>query len=336
MYFSWRCREDRSCELLANSILALLLTAVVFALFPAMGPGTAIPELAKLYLVDLTGLHDGTSSSFDVTKLDGIVAFPSFHTALAVLLTHAHRGGVLFCPVAALNAVMLVSVPSEGGHYLSDVLAGAAIAVMAIAATSSNNSRGTARPHRRGAAGAGLGARRGQTSPVELQLGVSSEDGDPPSAAGSRQPHRRRRGHRAAGGGGQGTGRERDRRRRHAASTSACSEGGQSADRGRRQRRRHEPRTSSLWRSSGTAPRNCPMTICLRIAALGFRGEALPSIGAVSRLRIVSRPPGAESAWEIAVEAGGESRRRCRRRIHPARGSRCAICSSRPRRGSNS
>src|SRR5882672_3132543 len=42
----------------------------------------------------------------------------------------------------------------------------------------------------------------------------------------------------------------------------------------------------------------------MAIRTLGFRGEALPSIGAVARLAIATRHAGEPHAWTIAVEAG--------------------------------
>ncbi len=43
------------------------------------------------------------------------------------------------------------------------------------------------------------------------------------------------------------------------------------------------------------------------LATFGFRGEALPSIAAVSRLTLATRPPESEAGFELAVEAGAET-----------------------------
>ncbi len=40
------------------------------------------------------------------------------------------------------------------------------------------------------------------------------------------------------------------------------------------------------------------------IASLGFRGEALPSIGAVAKMSIISRPQNADTAMQVKVKAG--------------------------------
>src|SRR5690606_23549592 len=54
----------------------------------------------------------------------------------------------------------------------------------------------------------------------------------------------------------------------------------------------------------------------LRVRWLGFRGEALPSIAAVSRLAVTSRAAGADEAWRLSIEGG--RRRGIEPAAHPA------------------
>ena len=53
----------------------------------------------------------------------------------------------------------------------------------------------------------------------------------------------------------------------------------------------------------------------LNIGTMGFRGEALPSIGSIARLLITSQTESDDSAWEISVDGGAETKPRPARRF---------------------
>lgn len=78
-------------------------------------------------------LRDGSLSVVDLSALDGVVSFPSFHTVLGVIGIYAARDTRwLMSFILVLNVTMIVSTMPVGGHHLADVLAGAGLTLGAI------------------------------------------------------------------------------------------------------------------------------------------------------------------------------------------------------------
>ncbi len=130
-------RTARNREFILASALALLPTVALFAAFPAASAWAeygVMPPPSLGFLRQLLALRAGQAPVIELGDLYGLVTFPSFHAAAAVLLANAARGTMFAFLGAVLNLLMLVSALSEGGHYLVDVLAGIAIAVLAIGA----------------------------------------------------------------------------------------------------------------------------------------------------------------------------------------------------------
>ena len=129
----------RNEELLMSAILALIVTSVIYAAWPTLGPyvqfgNHGAQQGLTAYVADVLLLRDGGAASFTLATMQGIICFPSYHTVLALLLIHAHRGQPTFVAVIVVNALMLLAIPSEGLHYLADMIAGGAVAVAVLSA----------------------------------------------------------------------------------------------------------------------------------------------------------------------------------------------------------
>lgn len=106
-----------------------------YGITPDMHPHLRLTVM-NVHLPDYLSLRAGTFETFSLTKANGIITFPSFHSSLAVIFAWAvWRTPFIRWPGLALNVAMLAATPLYGSHFLSDVIAGAAIAPLAILAS---------------------------------------------------------------------------------------------------------------------------------------------------------------------------------------------------------
>lgn len=92
-----------------------------------------MPAEMKSLLVTIEGLRSDAIQTIRLDNLEGLVTFPSFHTAGGLLLAWAALSIPYFrwCGVA-LNAALIVSTPLVGGHYFIDLFGGAIVAAISI------------------------------------------------------------------------------------------------------------------------------------------------------------------------------------------------------------
>jgi membrane-associated phospholipid phosphatase len=120
----------------AASAIGLFFPAVAAMAHHAPDPGlfrNFTPTLGIEHLAPLERLRSGGPHMLEIAALPGLTTFPSFHTAMGVVVIWCARGSRwLFPPMLALNGLMIASTPLFGSHYFVDVIAGAVLAAAAI------------------------------------------------------------------------------------------------------------------------------------------------------------------------------------------------------------
>ncbi|WP_315769001.1 phosphatase PAP2 family protein [Bradyrhizobium sp. SZCCHNR2012] len=136
------CR--RTAEFVLALMLALVMTCCITMVVPAVGvyqilglvPSdhlNIIPDAYYDTAREMPLIRAGELRLLDVSHLVGVVTFPSFHAASAILYAWALWPCRLFRPVnIGVNGAMLIATPIGGGHFLIDVLAGIAVAISAL------------------------------------------------------------------------------------------------------------------------------------------------------------------------------------------------------------
>ncbi|WP_232467485.1 phosphatase PAP2 family protein [Burkholderia ubonensis] len=131
-------RLDDLVEFVALFALSSLVVIAIATPFPAesafvhfgiadAGTASTVSHFDLLRSGQLTHIHP--------LNAQGLVSLPSFHKMMALYFAYAIRHVRVVLPVAVLaNIAMILSTPTQGGHYLVDVIAGLVVGALSIVA----------------------------------------------------------------------------------------------------------------------------------------------------------------------------------------------------------
>lgn len=136
-------KGERVDELAYLATVGGLACITLAAFFPAEAAWytAATPETKALlggeaapgWLGQLMALRGGSPLALDSETLQGLSTFPSYHTCLGLIVAWCSRGSWLGAAGgSAAGLSVIAATPVFGGHYLSDLLGGAAVMAVLI------------------------------------------------------------------------------------------------------------------------------------------------------------------------------------------------------------
>lgn len=146
IYLSLKGFTDQSAEFVFTIILGAIVCITISWFLPAAGAVGHYAPTELFYnghpiLVDINykqdyfSLRSGAETTLSFHAPKGLVAFPSYHVCMAVLIIIAfRRTKKLFWLMLIINFLTIASTPIDGGHHLSDAFGGVIVAVVCYAA----------------------------------------------------------------------------------------------------------------------------------------------------------------------------------------------------------
>lgn len=127
-------QRSRMRELWRLTFIASILCCLTGMLFPALGPFKIFGLRSEgSFLPVMEHLLSHRDLVFTPASLAGVICFPSLHTVMALAIPYGlRRTGAIFYIFVVLNALLLVTIPVFGGHFLMDMIAGAVVMLVSL------------------------------------------------------------------------------------------------------------------------------------------------------------------------------------------------------------